>query len=314
MNNNSKNNGMVDGEKTRRKRLKVVSACGECRRKKTKCNGEKPCAGCLKARVECKYVYQKPNGLGVFTAAATVTVAKPIKKPTSSTTMTEMMNDGNNKNNMKSSPQPMPPPSSSSSLSISTSTHSPPLSTTSSSTISIEAIEERLGAIENILRTLLGSSSKNKHFLHGLQHPQPPPQQALCGDMYTSTSPYLVHAPPIQNRSLPREKRKRHDIDGEGVTDSSNNKRVFVREDIGHGYHQRLQLAPIKILNQSPATPTIRNLLNTEEMDEKRWYPSSSVQQQTTPPPPTHHTSSAFYRMSSSTNNNSATTAAGSLS
>ncbi|KAI9259473.1 hypothetical protein BDA99DRAFT_513352 [Phascolomyces articulosus] len=39
-------------DKTRRKRLKVVSACGECRRKKTKCNGEHPCAGCIKAHVE----------------------------------------------------------------------------------------------------------------------------------------------------------------------------------------------------------------------------------------------------------------------
>ncbi|KAF7729877.1 hypothetical protein EC973_003611 [Apophysomyces ossiformis] len=40
---------------TRRKRLKVVSACGECRRKKTKCDGSHPCAGCTKARVVCEY-------------------------------------------------------------------------------------------------------------------------------------------------------------------------------------------------------------------------------------------------------------------
>ncbi|KAI8983060.1 hypothetical protein BDB01DRAFT_792241 [Pilobolus umbonatus] len=42
-------------DKTRRKRLKVISACSECRRKKTKCNGEKPCAGCIKTNIECKY-------------------------------------------------------------------------------------------------------------------------------------------------------------------------------------------------------------------------------------------------------------------
>ncbi|KAL0094821.1 Zn(2)-C6 fungal-specific transcription factor [Phycomyces blakesleeanus] len=43
-------------ESTRRnKRLKVVSACGECRRKKIKCNGEKPCTSCAKTNMECDY-------------------------------------------------------------------------------------------------------------------------------------------------------------------------------------------------------------------------------------------------------------------
>ncbi|KAI7899678.1 uncharacterized protein BX663DRAFT_520005 [Cokeromyces recurvatus] len=40
---------------TKRKRLKVVSACNECRRKKTKCNGESPCASCIKSSVNCLY-------------------------------------------------------------------------------------------------------------------------------------------------------------------------------------------------------------------------------------------------------------------
>lgn len=39
----------------RRKRVKIVSACGECRRKKTKCNGEIPCRSCEKSRVPCIY-------------------------------------------------------------------------------------------------------------------------------------------------------------------------------------------------------------------------------------------------------------------
>ncbi|KAI8989453.1 hypothetical protein BDB01DRAFT_842149 [Pilobolus umbonatus] len=39
----------------RRKRAKIVSACGECRRKKTKCNGEQPCRNCEKSRVTCVY-------------------------------------------------------------------------------------------------------------------------------------------------------------------------------------------------------------------------------------------------------------------
>ncbi|KAK4515264.1 uncharacterized protein ATC70_002874 [Mucor velutinosus] len=39
----------------RRKRAKIVSACGECRRKKTKCNGEHPCRNCEKSGVPCVY-------------------------------------------------------------------------------------------------------------------------------------------------------------------------------------------------------------------------------------------------------------------
>lgn len=253
-------NKLVDGDKTRRKRLKVVSACGECRRKKTKCNGEKPCAGCLKAHVECKYVFtQKPNNLTVKTI-----IPMGEKAPSS--------------------------PSSSSSE-----THS-----------SIESIEERLGAIENILRTLLGSG-KNKHLLQGLQqqqqqqkhqhhhqHQQQQHSNSLCGDMYSTSSPHLVHAPQIQNRRLPREKRKRHEDDEKGVTEKR-----LIRDDFGHGYN-KLQLAPIKIMN--PGTPTIRNLLN---QDDTKWFP-----------PPQQNNNSAFFRMSSpnNTTTNSATTAAGSSS
>ncbi|CAO3600519.1 unnamed protein product [Absidia cylindrospora] len=40
---------------TRQKRAKIVSACSECRRKKTKCNGEQPCRNCQKSSVPCVY-------------------------------------------------------------------------------------------------------------------------------------------------------------------------------------------------------------------------------------------------------------------
>lgn len=33
----------------RKKRAKIMSACSECRRKKTKCNGEQPCRNCRKS-------------------------------------------------------------------------------------------------------------------------------------------------------------------------------------------------------------------------------------------------------------------------
>ncbi|CAO3590966.1 unnamed protein product [Absidia cylindrospora] len=45
----------VTADPPRRKRLKVVRACSECRRKKTKCNGEYPCGPCLKTNSTCQY-------------------------------------------------------------------------------------------------------------------------------------------------------------------------------------------------------------------------------------------------------------------
>ncbi|EPB83058.1 hypothetical protein HMPREF1544_10195 [Mucor circinelloides 1006PhL] len=45
----------------RRKRAKIVSACGECRRKKTKCNGEHPCRNCEKSGVPCVYPSSSAN-------------------------------------------------------------------------------------------------------------------------------------------------------------------------------------------------------------------------------------------------------------
>ncbi|ORZ12742.1 hypothetical protein BCR42DRAFT_493477 [Absidia repens] len=47
----------------RRKRLKVTSACTECRRRKTKCDGDRPCVSCSKAKVECQYVSSSKSNL-----------------------------------------------------------------------------------------------------------------------------------------------------------------------------------------------------------------------------------------------------------
>ncbi|EIE84084.1 hypothetical protein G6F46_011612 [Rhizopus delemar] len=51
-----------------KKRAKIVSACTECRRKKTKCNGEQPCRNCQKSAANCIYPTalqndEKRNGL-----------------------------------------------------------------------------------------------------------------------------------------------------------------------------------------------------------------------------------------------------------
>lgn len=45
----------------RKKRAKIVSACSECRRKKTKCNGEQPCRNCQKSVAECSYPIMQDN-------------------------------------------------------------------------------------------------------------------------------------------------------------------------------------------------------------------------------------------------------------
>lgn len=73
---------MCDDSKTatmRRKRLKVVSACGECRRKKTKCDGERPCSGCTKARVDCQYT------ISSTTASTAAARAKPHQESPTAT-------------------------------------------------------------------------------------------------------------------------------------------------------------------------------------------------------------------------------------
>ncbi|KAI8974633.1 hypothetical protein BDB01DRAFT_805840 [Pilobolus umbonatus] len=172
----------IDGDKTRRKRLKVVSACCECRRKKTKCNGETPCTGCIKAHVECKYnCPQKPT-----------TSPEPIKKYTKP---------------------------------IKTPTHRLHQS--------IQSIEERLGAIENILRTLLGSG-KNKYLLQGL-HQKP-------------------ETPCLSDPDSDRRKMLKRPREEEG------------RDDFGYFERPKFQLAPI-YHEQKLRPGNIQSLLNEDDMD-----------------------------------------------
>ncbi|KAI9303185.1 hypothetical protein BJ944DRAFT_183791 [Cunninghamella echinulata] len=52
-----KNNNQTEPQK--RRRLKVVRACRECRRKKTKCDGEKRCSACIKSHTDCQYITSK---------------------------------------------------------------------------------------------------------------------------------------------------------------------------------------------------------------------------------------------------------------
>ncbi|KAI9253558.1 hypothetical protein BY458DRAFT_589603 [Sporodiniella umbellata] len=141
------NKPIENGDKIKRKRLKVISACGECRRKKTKCNGEYPCTGCVKANVECKYIINEKPGV-----------------PTS--IIRERLN-----NNVHLITQPVRKKSA-----------SPPAPT---HTHHIESIEERLSTIEDILRNLLGSSDRHKHMLDTLDtYPAYHSPRVLHRDLY----------------------------------------------------------------------------------------------------------------------------------
>ncbi|OBZ91426.1 hypothetical protein A0J61_00553 [Choanephora cucurbitarum] len=134
-------------DKTRRKRLKVVSACSECRRKKTKCNGEKPCAGCIKTNVDCKYANS---------TAKTKQQKQQTQRPQLQTQVHQ--------------PKPQPQPQPQRSLaSHDTILQVQPQTSCSSeqqqnekTTAMIQAIEQRLSVIEDILQVFLANSNLNK--------------------------------------------------------------------------------------------------------------------------------------------------------
>lgn len=138
----------IEYTKGRHKRLKVISACNECRRKKTKCNGEKPCSRCLKSSIECKY----------STPIASNTVF-PNKKRSSfpmNYSQHRTLIPQNKPQIVHSFTKSIPPP--------------PPLTTRQQDlctlTNTIQSIEGRLGAIEDILYTLLQQqSSSSTHSL-----------------------------------------------------------------------------------------------------------------------------------------------------
>lgn len=132
----------VPADQKRRKRLKVLSACNECRRKKTKCNGEKPCTGCLKANVECKYSNNNPKLAN--NAAQHRTLSRPIT-PRKTTYLPPVAVS------IPSSPQPK--------QMISEQQHVTQQSSiddvNKSLWTTVQSIEGRLSSIENILQLLL---------------------------------------------------------------------------------------------------------------------------------------------------------------
>lgn len=148
-------------DKTRRKRLKVVSACSECRRKKTKCNGEKPCAGCIKTSMDCKY----SNSPKTKVHNNTTTNNRPITSTNPTNFQRNTIVENNNT--------------------------APPIASST-----IHAIESRLSVIEDILKILLLSTNntetRNSAFLPQQQQQQQRNMQVhsgpYYGEMYHSSS------------------------------------------------------------------------------------------------------------------------------
>ncbi|ORZ03432.1 hypothetical protein BCR43DRAFT_49716 [Syncephalastrum racemosum] len=160
----------VPVDKARRKRLKVVSACGECRRKKTKCNGEKPCTGCIKAKVECKYATSLKTKS--MTPAASSTAAAAAASSSGSHSTAFRANQRHH--------------------------HPDDQSSATQRAVSVEAIEDRLTVIEDILRALL----KNKHqgaSLPVFGSPEATHPGASCGDNSGVYHPRAVHASHAHN-------------------------------------------------------------------------------------------------------------------
>ncbi|KAI8969337.1 hypothetical protein BDF20DRAFT_916694 [Mycotypha africana] len=134
INHNSNDNG-------NKRRLKVLSACNECRRKKIKCDGKEPCVCCIKSnkRVICKYTTtassEKLGGRAIL----------PTKRQSHNS-------DRHHPYPHKQQKNDIPPLSL---TSINTTTTSSTTTTTTSSMTSIQSIESRLAAIEDVLHSFV---------------------------------------------------------------------------------------------------------------------------------------------------------------
>jgi hypothetical protein len=260
-------------DKTRRKRLKVVSACSECRRKKTKCNGEKPCAGCIKTNMDCKYSnspkskVNNPTNNRPITSTNTTTFQRTIVEPATT----------NNTNNTSAT---------------------------------IHAIESRLTVIEDILKVLLLSTnnteSRNSAFLPHHQHKQQQQQQRnmqvhsgpYYGEMYNSSSSLPPpHQPDGYYRSL--NKRRHSDDDEDSYYSASptivpqQSSDILVREAQPVTYNVRLPpplnyqptlsessststTSSICSSTSSPKINTIQTLLNDVKQEEFKYHRPSA--------------------------------------
>lgn len=253
-------------DKTRRKRLKVVSACSECRRKKTKCNGEKPCAGCIKTSMDCKYSNSPKSKVNNNT-----TNNRPITSTNPTFQRNTVVENSNNTN-------------------INTSA-------------TIHAIENRLSVIEDILKILLLSTNntetRNSAFLPQQQQQQRNMQVhsgPYYGEMYNSSSS-LPPLPPQQDYYRPLNKRRHSDDDEDSYYSATSpiivpqqSSDILVRGAQPVTYNHNVRLPPplnyqptlsessststtssICSSTSSPKINTIQTLLNNVKQDEFKY-------------------------------------------
>ncbi|CAO0792276.1 unnamed protein product [Mucor circinelloides] len=236
-------------DKTRRKRLKVVSACSECRRKKTKCNGEKPCAGCIKTNMDCKYLNSpksRPSNNRPLAASSATSASPPPTCLATSPSHQQAPRYYQATQQSQSQQQSNDKPNS-----------------------TIQAIEARLGVIENILQILLKQQQQQQQQYHPYHHQQ-----------YHQKSAFV----PVEQRNMqahhsgPYHGEYQHDETNSGYHYGQSHKRKFdqvqqqsnVRLAPPHNYQPSLSESSSTSTtssicsNSSPKMNTIQALLNNE--------------------------------------------------
>ncbi|ORX45252.1 hypothetical protein DM01DRAFT_1411013 [Hesseltinella vesiculosa] len=195
-------------EGPRRKRLKVATACTECRRRKTKCDGAQPCANCIKSKSNCCYVSpstSKPTTSPHHTPyprRATLPLAPTYSSPSPASTprFAGLPPHGpggkipannalcfplSSPSRSYSSPNItrfVPPPTSSAATARTT-------SKSTETSLVLSHIEDRLAAIESTLHFLLGQQQLRSSRL--MASPPPPSSQIIA-----PTSSPLRHSHP----------------------------------------------------------------------------------------------------------------------
>ncbi|CAO3617325.1 unnamed protein product [Cunninghamella blakesleeana] len=180
-------------EPPKRRRLKVVRACRECRRKKTKCDGEKTCSACVKSQTECQYISSKQvssdhtlETIGTTTVLTSTRQKKHYQKkhqqkyPSLSSSISSQHQENPSLPTSKSS---LAPPS------VTSFKQSNSSSKKQSMMVSIHSIEKRLSAIEDQLKYIF------QH--HCYQTPLTP---ALSSSSSTTTTTSL---PPLSSSLSP---------------------------------------------------------------------------------------------------------------
>ncbi|KAG2212829.1 hypothetical protein INT46_008490 [Mucor plumbeus] len=283
-------------DKTRRKRLKVVSACSECRRKKTKCNGEKPCAGCIKTNMDCKYSNSpksRPSNNRPLAASSSSSSSSSTTTTTTSTTTTTTTPTSSPSTSPQSQQQQQQQASRYYQHQQQQQQQQSPSNDKTNTTI--QAIESRLGVIEDILQILLKQQQQQQ------QQQQYPPQYSqnpLPPHQYQQRSAFV----PVEQRNMqvhhsgPYYGDYQNDDDGYNYRQSQTQKRKFdqvgvvdVRLPPPHNYQPSLSESSSTSTtssicsNSSPKINTIQALLNNEN-EIKLDYPTTSTKP------------SAFYR------------------